>query len=532
MALTFLEKINKASQAECHDHKKIRLITLMLAGAGTLFALSEYSSVTVDSTDGTSTVYASFDGYFGVVLLFMAAALGFVTVFSVFKDMLSKQVADVQLSLPMSSLERYCSKLLTLIKLNLLPVAGGAAVITFLGTCITRGWSSMPELINIFWVMLDLDIFAMAMAIFCTVCCGAKAESRYTTVIAGGLVSFLPFAFYELILSSYSGVSTVTDMDEAYSFMYFGGMIFAALAEEGLWGYLLVNLLASCALIFASYFIYRSRDARSVGKPMVFTLFTELFMFAGVFMIYVIFLSADNWAICMVVSLITYMVIRIVAARGKLNAGTFMTWIGKYALAVIAFFAIAMTGYTTGGFGYYRTKADVSHPEKDHLYYEIRVSIADTDDPSGRSSEYSLHGFDNAGADIKGAQEVIDKAYDISGRSPGNFWNFSNNRYYYGSFSTPYRDGRYLVDVYIVEAWEMKSTDGKTTHTRTKTLLDKSFYTNTSPDQLSNELNAKGVDGGRVTNSWDDDVYDYYGDGDYEEDDWDQYSYDEENWAY
>ena len=122
MAQTYLKKINKAAAAECRNRRKVRLMILIITVAAALFEASEFTVKNYDS-DYINWIFPNYDNFFGLFLMFVAAAFGAFAVYGVFSDLTNKQTADVQLSLPMSAKERFHSKLLAVAKLHLIPLA-------------------------------------------------------------------------------------------------------------------------------------------------------------------------------------------------------------------------------------------------------------------------------------------------------------------------------------------------------------------------------------------------------------------------
>ncbi|MBQ9542483.1 hypothetical protein [Ruminococcus sp.] len=458
MVQTYLKKIELASRAECRNRKKIRLILLILTIVGALFEISEYKvSFTTERTSfgGMEHVdagfkYALFDGgFFGAFLMFSAAFLGLFAVHGVFSDLTSKQTADIQLSLPMNAKERYLSKLLAVFKLHILPILAAGIAVILIGSAKESGFDVMGYIVRFQLVTLAIALFVDSVSIFCMSCCGAKAEGIYTSIIMGGCISLLPMAFFREAIIEFSGV------DNTFSFymnpfFVFGGMILIALEElePGIGAtmpYILVNLLMSFATIFAAYFIYRRRDGRHVGKPIVYSLFLELFMFTGLTTLFFIF-RYTGWSIGITAALIICIVIRIILARAKITPLKFVIWIGKYAAALAVFIVIMGAAYFTGGFGYYKVRYHLN----DETFIEISTTCSNISYLSGVTNYDSTRHFKNvyrtedvtnsegitipanctreeAKQAVEDINDLIDRYYNLKDRDIGKYLNILTN---------------------------------------------------------------------------------------------------------
>ena len=478
MAQTYLKKIELASRAECRNRKKIRLILLILTIVGALFEISEYKvSFTTEraSFGGMENVDAGFKvaffngGFFGAFLMFSAAFLGLFAVHGVFSDLTSKQTADIQLSLPMNAKERYLSKLLAVFKLHILPILAAGIAVILIGSAKESGFDVMGYIVRFQLVTLAIALFVDSVSIFCISCCGAKAEGIYTSIIMGGCISILPMVFFREAIIEFSGV------DNTFSFymnpfFVFGGMILIALDEldPGIGAtmpYILVNLLMSFATIFAAYFIYRRRDGRHVGKPIVYSLFLELFMFTGLTTLFFIFRYTGGWSIGITAALIICIVIRIILARAKITPLKFVIWIGKYAAALAVFIVIMGAAYFTGGFGYYKVRYHIN----DEKFIEIYTTCSNISYLSGDPSYSNNRQFKNvyrtedvtnsegitipanctreeAKQAVEDINALLDRYHNLKDRNIGNFIIILTNYQYTNEI--PYND-HHSIDLTI-----------------------------------------------------------------------------------
>ena len=452
MEQTYFAKINKAATAECRNRRKIRLMITILAVAGGLFEMGEFGVRNWGVVDGEIAKKPEFQGYFGLFLIFVMAFFGAFAVFGIFSDLTNKQTADVQLSLPMSAKDRFLSKVLALARLHLIPLAIESVLMLVVGAI--RGSEVLEDsliyLLQAHGVIMACAVFVDAVCIFCMCCCGAKAEGVYTSAITGLCLSLTPFMFVNYIMETFSGVSYSRD-NVGKICSVFGGMVVMCFPEADVFSttkaflVIAVNIVMSCLLAYASFYIYRKRDGRHVGKPMVYDLFMELFMFLGLFTLFTMFAYIQSWGIGLTVAAIIYLVIRIVAARAKITPKVFGVWILKYIVSFAVFVVIMAAGYFTGGFGYYRTRCQ----DFDCYYYNIDIETTgyengyyDSSDFHDHSNRYTMKDkyeqrllmshstieepenfitVEERRAKTKACMELVDKYYTLEGRDMKTF---------------------------------------------------------------------------------------------------------------
>ena len=123
MAAVSLKRINKFALGEARTHKKFFVITNIILGMGGLLYLfmsswSRYDEFMEGDTAGRRVIVDFVPSGLGLFLLGVGCCIGLMGAASVFRDMNSVQLGDVQLSLPMTASERYYSKLLALCYLH------------------------------------------------------------------------------------------------------------------------------------------------------------------------------------------------------------------------------------------------------------------------------------------------------------------------------------------------------------------------------------------------------------------------------
>jgi hypothetical protein len=115
----------------------------------------------------------------------------------------------------------------------------------------------------------------------------------------------------------------------------------------------IISCLISLLLIAVTFLIYKKREARTVGKPIVYKLFFELFLFLGLSTVFTMAMfSHDFVMIGLVAALVIYIIIRVVVSRAKVKPLDVIGWILKYAVSLAVFVCIIGAAYLTDGFGY------------------------------------------------------------------------------------------------------------------------------------------------------------------------------------
>ncbi|SDA22639.1 hypothetical protein SAMN02910447_02194 [Ruminococcus sp. YE71] len=352
MAANVFQTINKAALAEVRTHKKFFIVTNILLATGALmYALMSGFYSQYDYLDQLENQVAEgfSPSWFGFALIAAGSLMGIFGAVGIFRDMTNQQICDVQHSLPMSANQRYFSKLLAMCYSHILPVIVYTGIAMLYGgiLCATHGVDGSVNL-QIFMGALTAALFTDAITIVCTCCCGAFAESIYFTVIMMFCTSVLPIFIFHLLVENFAGL----DMFDIPHFVGIWTYSFVALAEDSSFiFYTVINSLVSVAVMAATVFIYRRRDASSVGAPIVSRFFFELLLVMGVFTVYSMVLFNLDGVYGLVVVAIIYIVIHIIVTRAKLTLRSFMVWLLKYAATSAVFVIFMGIAYVTNGFG-------------------------------------------------------------------------------------------------------------------------------------------------------------------------------------
>jgi hypothetical protein len=220
-----------------------------------------------------------------------------------------------------------------------------------------------------------------------------------------------------------------------------------------------------------------------VGRPMVYELFMELFMFVGLFTLFTMFSYIRTWGMGLTIALIIYLVIRIVAARAKITPKNFMLWVLKFGASFAIFIVIMAAGYFTGGFGHYKLRndkikydtseaeisvsrySDDGEYEEDGHIFRQEVYIKENLDKDGKWSKYYGDGSESfisraeAEERLHKINALVDKYYTLENRSFSDFMDmmFRLNRFSY--YDDSIREGYARVYVSVEDENELGIND-------------------------------------------------------------------------
>lgn len=467
MEKTRWNNITNAAKAENLLHRKSRFIVWFLSIIGTIIGYSAIFDDIIRSTQKINQPYydSNYDdisrtwniewndfNMLGFFFCFIACISGISLTIKTFAELHHRTTSDMQFALPLSSSQRFISKLLSLGHCYFLPlvappaVAGLVASITSLFCPNVEGvaFTSIWAVVTVFMLGL-ITVFTVSIV---AVSCGRAAEPAYMSIILGvGLSFILPDIVYLISVSnpySYTGYDMFGKMSFCtYVLVAWSGEVMSDPLS------LIVNLLL-CILIFAvvmylSYRIYKKRDGRSVGQPIVFHAVFEIILFLGIFLS----VSAGLNYITVAISFVVYMIIRIVSQKENFKKKV-PVWVGLYVAYVLIVPLFLLASNATNGFGTDNKiireikKAD-SIERMDvtltHYYYANSTTYKDVDtDAESEINNYSYSSnsvvrkqYDNEQVKefLAALVENSKELKDISDKNYFESWSYYRSRYTY-----------------------------------------------------------------------------------------------------
>ena len=470
------KRIYKASDAELISQKKTRIISIiLLAFAGIIYGFDTASRG--DSTDPS---------YLAVFIYFTALVPLFACCVSVFKDMHDIPSADVSMSMPLNGIERYFSKILTVVRVWLVPFlisAAGAFLLSAIfggshnsnkyrySEVIPYSVSYHPEVmmkynLQMFLWFMAAVLFMISVTAVCQCCIGAKAESRYLPVMLMTALSIFVPAVYAFITDHFADVS-LSDYFDDYSSLFYIWTFSAIFAEfDSLKNVLLMilNCLISAGVIISGAFICRKRDARTVGRPIVFKLFFEIIMAVTLTLFFLIMHVGSGNLVVLFLGWLGSIILRIVVSRKNFSFSKIGVWTAMFAAYYVLFLVFMYIAFITGGFGaIYKTPSSDAY-NGSNVIIGINIDKMDLDgyfsDYCSAKLEKSLR---NSGRDeVMSFVDSVSKTAAKQNRLPGIFTYemFGGKRNYYRcAVSVNLRDGEnnyssriYRISFYVSDS--------------------------------------------------------------------------------
>lgn len=349
---TAKNRIIAASSRDFKVNKLLFVITNLVLFINFIMQMSMRSFITYYSESVTN----NYTGY-GLAEAGSAAiaVCAVFTVFILFRELYSKPHADLVYSLPSSAKERFFSKLLTLLKLHILPVIFWN-IIQFIAILLTTDialkivarYSAV-----LMFTQLSTSLFVILAVLLCMICCGRLAEMIYTAVIITACEAALPACIYYSTISPYA-VQYPYDLENFIIYCPAWSAISAKLMDLGYSTKLLLLLIGStlfsALLITLLYFLYKKRDCKDTGKPFVFSAYCEIILILAVVTVTTYVLSDTSNLILLPALLLGYLLARILSSDRKLTIVRFVKWVGIFAVYMVVIFGVNILAYFCDGF--------------------------------------------------------------------------------------------------------------------------------------------------------------------------------------
>lgn len=349
---TAKNRIIKTSLRDFRVTKLLFIITNLVLFINFIMQMSMRKFITYYSESVTN----SYTGYglaqAGSVAIALCAVF---TVFTLFHELYSKPHADLAYSLPASAKERFFSKLLTLLKLHILPVIFWNIIqfiAIFLTTDITLYMVARYSAVLMF-TELATSLFVILAVLLCMICCGRLAEMIYTAVIITVCEAALPACIYYSTISPFT-VQYPYDFENFTLYWPAWSVLPAKLMDLGYSTKLLLlligSVLISAIFITLLYFLYKKRDGKDTGKPFVFSAYREIILILAVITVTTYVLSDTSNTILLPALLLGYLLVRILSSNTKLTIIRFVKWVGIFAVYMIVIFGVNILAYFCDGF--------------------------------------------------------------------------------------------------------------------------------------------------------------------------------------
>lgn len=350
--LSVKNRIIKTSRRDFRVNKLLFIITNLVLFINFIMQMSMRKFITYYSESVTNSYIGYGLAQAGSVAIALCAVF---TVFTLFHELYSKPHADLAYSLPASAKERFFSKLLTLLKLHILPVIFWNIIqfiAIFLTTDITLYMVARYSAVLMF-TELATSLFVILAVLLCMICCGRLAEMIYTAVIITVCEVALPACIHYSTINPYT-VQYLYDLENFFNYCPVWSALPAKLMDLGYSTNLLLLLIGStifsALLITLLYFLYKKRDGKDTGKPFVFSAYREIILILAVVTVTTYVLSDTSNLILLPSLFLSYLLVRILSSNRKLTIVRFVKWVGIFAVYMIVIFGVNILAYFCDGF--------------------------------------------------------------------------------------------------------------------------------------------------------------------------------------
>ena len=394
----------------------------------------------------------------GTILGTAAVLSGILLIPPVFKELVNRQFADVEFSLPLSSSERYRAKLMMLVKRHILPFAAAQAAILIMAFIMLGGESLKSVIIDVIHSFANL-LFTDSAAVLCVCCCGRLAESIYTPLVFGASVSALP----ALIMYKYMFVMSgrVTDTFDIVN-LPFGYPELGPLLIDGHVYYELtphfvlmnvINMLVSAALFLISFRLYKKRDGLTVGRPFAFKGFYYVFLctLAAAVLLY-FYMNGLYYGI--IIGLAAFLAVSVTSQTGSFDARALKNSLGSFAVCTAAVLIIGFGAYVTAGFGYLSMSPASFFDSSDTEFY-ISCYAPGKNYYSQMENSVPKELIDES---FEKAASIRKKPYDSFSEALFKYWDLVT--YEFGAGTPDFGDGDYSMNVTRVRYSGFSDTRG------------------------------------------------------------------------
>lgn len=362
-----LKRIYRSAKSELIEHKKTRIISLILI---IVFGILQFFANVISEADFPVN-YVPF-----CFLLFIL----FVVCKNIFKDMYENTAADVQMSLPISSKERYFSHLMTIgmvfwFPFIIISVFSNIVSFLYIRHCYLEKLQTVGYSISFYTryflcsgdfnpvfsdffkyelILIAVSLFIIAVTAFSISCIGSKSESLYIPVLLVFVFSLFPVLFLEFVTSKFLIFSA--DLDNIRILKMIPGLPLLFFDFEDVeFIDIIINIILSVAVLLLGLAAFEKRDVKSVGKPVVHRVFYEFLMFLSsviIFMVSYVDGNKNAFIIINIVGIIGMSILRILGSRKEFHVSLLLKWLGIYVLYYIGFVVLMFAVCKTNLFGY------------------------------------------------------------------------------------------------------------------------------------------------------------------------------------
>ncbi len=324
----------------------------------------------------------------GVIATICAGLIGMVSALSTFNYLYKKSNVDMIHSLPMSTSGRFITDYITGLLTYIVPfivnqilslILFGIGFLAFDGKpVIYYNYDKTFDICNIFseafpyYIKLALGgilvmLFFYTVTVFVTTCCGTVFESAVYTFLFNGIIPATIAVVLLVLFNDVYGVNVESSAFKLISWTSPAGSAFGLIdilslgelsntENSSLLAWFIPVFFIIAAFIGLTFYLYKKRNAESVGKPFVFKIFYYIIITCITFCIGCTFLYeirensdvSDMYMPFIIITAITYLIFEVVTNRGFKK---FWLSVIRYAATLVCVTGIYFLVVNTGGFG-------------------------------------------------------------------------------------------------------------------------------------------------------------------------------------
>ncbi|HAE52944.1 MAG TPA: hypothetical protein DCG30_06800 [Ruminococcus sp.] len=296
------------------DNKRMLIVNIVLELIGlpvlTLCGLiEEYQSINhvYDRIDIDVYMVVS------VISIGICLFMGMIIALYHFRYLYSKQLVDMNYSLPLSTRERFTADYLSGLFVYLVPAIGAvilSIIILAIGSSSIGGsdiWDVFPDLLKIVSVVIIAMIIYYTLSILSITFCGSRFEAGFSVIAVNVMIPTTIACLWFAIVSTagfgldeeailYNPIFNTTSPAGAAAFTigYIDDFYDEEAPANAYIRWVIMSLITIAIYLFASYFLYKFRKAEDVSKPYVYKAFFYFIMTCAVFCILSLFIINDD----------------------------------------------------------------------------------------------------------------------------------------------------------------------------------------------------------------------------------------------
>lgn len=333
-----------------------------------LFELQNFRELEAQGVQ--NLIYPNFPQSFAAIAVISGIIMVLIGIFIVinnFKYLHDKNVVDMNLSLPITTDQRFITDFFGGLLSYIGPFIASMVVsfvIAGIGNVIVDDFT--VEGVSIFKILFEITVCAIVLMLMLYTltalivsCCGSLFEASAYSIGFNILIPVTVYLGGNIFLTNLYGIN----FEESIFPLFYktspigiaSGFIFQVGENNFAWSsiieLIIVGIVYSAIMYVGTYLLYKRRKAEQVGKPFVYKTFYYICITLIIFCIGAFFQIVggyDTTLAFIIMSAIAYLILELITNRGFKKI-----WVSaiRYVVTLVAIFAIIAISNATGGFG-------------------------------------------------------------------------------------------------------------------------------------------------------------------------------------